>query len=141
MLSCHCPGWIKLGAKATGKNVGSRELYEKALSNKAFPNLAMDFHHMGYASREGLNGFPKNPYLTVAFEDIAIDLHVEKIDPLRLLYAHGNKAIAYNEMYQPEKAIAESRMIIDQTQGDRDKPLFIQISRLATDCWVTMPVC
>jgi len=117
--------WVQ---KQLGKNVGSRELYEKALSNKAFPNLAMDFHHMGYASREGLNGFPKNPYLTVAFEDIAIDLHVEKIDPLRLLYAHGNKAIAYNEMYQPEKAIAESRMIIDQTQGDRDKaPIYTNL--------------
>jgi hypothetical protein len=110
--------WVQ---KQLGKNRGSRELYEKALSNKAFPQLALDFHHMGYQSREGVSGFPKNPYLTLAFEDIAIDLHVERIDPLRLLYAHCNKSSAYNEMYQPEKARAELRMIIDQAKQRSDK--------------------
>jgi tetratricopeptide (TPR) repeat protein len=110
--------WVQ---KKLGKNVDSHALYEKALADTMFPQVALDFHHMGYDSREGVYGFPKNAYLTLAFEDIAIDLHVEKIDPLRLLYAHTNKASAYNELYQPEKAIAEFRMVLPQMKEKSDQ--------------------
>jgi tetratricopeptide (TPR) repeat protein len=107
-------GWVQ---KELGKTESSREQYRKALADKTFPQLALDFHHFGYNSRQGMYAFPKNAYLTLAFEDIAIDLHVENIDPLRLWYAHLNKASAYNELYQPEKSVAESRLVIARAEA------------------------
>lgn len=111
-------GWVQ---KELGKTESSRKQYQRALADKTFPQLALDFHHFGYNSREGLYAFPQNAYLTLAFEDIAIDLHVENIDPLRLWYAHLNKASAYNELYQPEKSVAESRLVIARLKQNDDK--------------------
>jgi hypothetical protein len=100
-------GWTK---KQLGDKKGASKLYENATKLKS--DIAIDFHHFGYGALEGVGAQRENPELAVIFEDMAIDLHVEKIDPLREWYAHMNKARAYLPLFEPTKARAEDLFVL-----------------------------
>ncbi len=112
-------GWTK---KQLGDKKGAFELYEKATKLKS--DIAIDFHHFGYGALEGVGVQRVNPGLAVIFEDMAIDLHVEKIDPLREWYAHMNKARAYLPLFDPAKARAEDLFVLARC---KDKETISQI--------------